>query len=69
MGTSWRKRHEHETPEYQRAEKDRYNKWKAEHKKKFPTEKTYLDHIRAKYGWPKYNKYQRNAISQGEKDE
>tara|TARA_Y100000004_G_scaffold109195_1_gene122453 strand:+ start:449 stop:667 length:219 start_codon:yes stop_codon:yes gene_type:complete len=69
MGTSWTKRHRHETDEYQKAEKARYMKWKAEHKKKFPTSEEFLKHIREKYGWPKYNKYQRNAISQGEKDE
>ena len=69
MGSSWNKRHSHETDEYRKAEKARYLKWKAEHKRRFPTDEDLMNHIRAKYNWPKYNKYQRNVISQGEKNE
>lgn len=30
MGTSWTKRHEHETKEYQTAERKRYDSWKSQ---------------------------------------
>ncbi len=71
MGNNWSKRHEHESPEFNRRSKERYKKWWREHRERFPTDEEYLDHIRKKMGWPKYNKYQRNVISMGEgvKDE
>ena len=66
MGTSWIKRHSHEEPERIKAEKRRYEAWKKEHKRRFPTHEDLMNHIRAKYNWPKYSKYQNRL---GEEDE
>lgn len=59
MGNSWNKRHEDETPERIRRDKIRYEKWKAEFRKRFPKDEDFRRHIRKMYKWPKYNKYQR----------
>ena len=63
------KRHGHETPERIRRDKARYEKWKIEFRKRFPKDVDFRDHIRKKYGWPEYNKYQRNEISMGKDEE
>tara|TARA_R100000988_G_C3983460_1_gene158295 strand:- start:496 stop:693 length:198 start_codon:yes stop_codon:yes gene_type:complete len=59
MGNSWNKRHEHESPDKIRRDKIRYDKWKADFKKRFPSDEDFRNHIRKKYRWPKYSKYQR----------
>ena len=37
----------------------RYNAWKADFRKRFPTDEDVLDNIRKKYRWPRFNKYSR----------
>jgi len=59
MGNSWNKRHEHESPDKIRRDKIRYDKWKADFKKRFPRDEDFRRYIRRKYRWPKYSKYQR----------
>ena len=52
MGNSWNKRHEDETPERIRRDKIRYDKWKADFKKRFPKDEDFRNYIRKKYRWP-----------------
>ena len=65
MGNNWIKRHRHETDDRIRRDKIRYDKWKVEFRKRFPRDEDFHDHIRKKYNWPRFSKYQRNEISQG----
>ena len=56
---TWIKRHQHESPEYKKADRARYSAWKADFRLRFPTDEDVLDNIREKYRWPRFNKYSR----------